>query len=168
LDLPYIVLSQIYLFSRQHGKAIEYGEQSVALNPNNALSYAMLALVFSFSGRYADAIAMLDKALRLNPVAPFYYYHFLGHPHLMMGNYAEAIKAYKTALNLNPNFIFPHICLAVCYIGAGDEDNARKATAEVLKLDPKYSLDRFALASPHKDPSNTEKLINLLRKAGLK
>jgi adenylate cyclase len=167
LDLPYIVLSQIYLFSRQHDKAIEYGEQSVALNPNNALSYAMLALVFSFSGRYADAISMLDKALRLNPVAPFYYYHFLGHPHLMMGNYAEAIKAYKTALNLNPNFIFPHVCLAACYIAAGDEDNARKAVAEVLKLDSKYSLDTFTLASPHKDPSNTEKLINLLRKAGL-
>ncbi len=167
LDLPYIVLSQIYLFGRQHDKAIEYGERSVALNPNNALSYAMLALVFSFSGRYTDAISMLDKALRLNPVAPFYYYHFLGHPHLMMGNYAEAIKAYKTALNLNPNFIFPHICLAACYTGAGDEDNARKAAAEVWKLDPKYSLDTFTLASPHKDPSNTEKLINLLRKAGL-
>jgi hypothetical protein len=53
-------------------------------------------------------------------------------------------------------------------MAAGDEDNARKAVTEVLKLDSKYSLDTFTLASPHKDPSNTEKLINLLRKAGLK
>ena len=168
LDLPYIVLSQIYLFGRQHDKAIEYGERSVDLNPNNALSHAMLALVFYFSGRYADAISMLNKAFRLNPVAPFYYYHFFGHPHLMMGNYAEAIQAYKKAIQLNPDFILPHVCLAACYIAAGDEDNARKAVTEVLKLDSKYSLDTFTLASPHKDPSNTEKLINLLRKAGLK
>lgn len=168
LDLPFIVLSQIYLFSRQHDKAIEYGEQSVALNPNNELSYAMLALVLYFSGSYADAISMLDKAFRLNPVAPFYYYHFLGHPHLMMGNYAQAIQAYKKALQLNPNFIFPHVCLAACYIATGNNDAASKAVAAVLKLDPNYSSNTFTLASPHKDPANTEKLINLLRKAGLK
>ena len=168
LDLPYIVLSQIYLFGRQHDKAIEYGERSVDLNPNNALAHAMLALVLYFSGNNGDAISLIEKAFRLNPVAPFYYYHFLGNPHLMMGNYAEAIQAYKKALYLNPNFIFPHVCLAACYMAAGDEDNARKAVAEVLKLDSKYSLDTFTLASPHKDPSNTEKLINLLRKAGLK
>jgi len=51
LDLPLIVLSQIYLYKRQHDVAIEYGEQSVALNPNNALSHAMLAIVFCFSGK---------------------------------------------------------------------------------------------------------------------
>lgn len=168
LDLPLTVLSQIYLFKRQHDKAIEYGEQSLALDPNNALSYAMLALVLYFSGRPEEAMSSLDKAFRLNPVAPFYYYHYLGHTNLSMEKYAEAIQAYKKALNLNPNFIFPHVCLAACYIATGNNDEARKASAEVLKIDPKYSLDKFTLASPHKDPSNTEKLINLLRKSGLK
>jgi len=168
LDLPLIVLSQIYLFKRQHEKAIEYGERSVASNPNNALSYAMLALVLYFSGRPEEAISSLDKAFRLNPVAPFYYFHFLGHTNLIMEKFAEAIQAYKKALILNPDFIFPHVCLAACYIATGNEADARKAAAEVLKINPKFSLDAFAIASPHKDPSNTEKLINLLRKAGLK
>jgi len=168
LDLPLIVLSQIYLFKRQHGKAIEYGERSVASNPNNALSYAMLALVLYFSGRPEEAISSLDKAFRLNPVAPFYYFHFLGHTNLIMEKFAEAIQAYKKALILNPDFIFPQVCLAACYIATGNEDDARKAAVEVLKINPKFSLDAFSIASPHKDPSNTEKLINLLRKAGLK
>jgi adenylate cyclase len=168
LDLPYIVLSQIYLFSRRHDKAIEYGERSVALNPNNALSYSMLALVLYFSGRYEDAISMINKAFRLNPVAPFYYYHFLGHPHLLLGNYPEAVQAYKKAIQLNPNFIFSHLCLAMVYIATGNDDAAGKAVAEALKLDPNYTSDTFTLASPHKDPANTEKLVTLLRKAGLK
>ena len=167
LDLPLIVLSQIYLFKRQHDKAIEYGERSVASNHNNALSYAMLALVLYFSGRPEEAISSLDKAFRLNPVAPFYYFHFLGHNNMMMEKYAAAIQAYKKALYLNPDFIFPHVCLAACFIATGNEDKARKAAAEVLKINPKFSLDTFTIASPHKDPSNTEKLINLLRKAGL-
>lgn len=168
LDLPLIVLSQIYLFQRQHDKAIEYGEQSVALNPNNSDSYALLALVLYFSGMPEEAISLLDKAFRLNPVAPFYYYHFLGHTHLSMEKYAEAIQAYKKALNLNPDFIFPHVCLAACYMATGNEDEACKAAAEVMRINPKFSLDTFTLASPHKNLSNTEKLINLLRKAGLK
>jgi adenylate cyclase len=168
LDLPLLVLSQICLFKRQHDKAIEYGERSVALNPNNALSYALLALVLGFSGRPEEAISLLDKAFRLNPVAPFFYFHFLGHSHRIMGQYAEAIQAYKKALNLNPDFIFPHVCLAACYIATGNEDEACKAAAEVMNINPKFSLDTFTLASPHKDLSHTEKLINLLPKAGLK
>ena len=85
-----------------------------------------------------------------------------------MEKFAEAIQAYKKALILNPDFIFPHVCLAACYIATGNEDEARKAAVEILKINPKFSLDAFTIASPHKDPSNTEKLINLLRKAGLK
>jgi len=128
----------------------------------------MLALVLYFSGRFENAISLLNNPFRLNPVAPFYYFHFLGHPHLMVENYTEAIKAYKKALNLNPDFIFPHVCLAACYVAAGNDDEARKAAAEVLKIESKFSLDTFTIASPHRDPSNAEKLLNLLRKAGLK
>ena len=168
LDLPHVVLSQIYLFSRQHDKSIKYGEKSVALNPNNPLSHAMLALVFYFSGRSGEMIPLLDKAFRLNPVAPFYYYHYLGHSHFSLENYKEAIQAFKKALDLNPDFIFPHLCLAMCYIETDHDDEAHEAVARVLKIDPNYSLDKFTLASPHKDPSNTEKLKILLRKSGLK
>jgi adenylate cyclase len=168
LDLPHVVLSQIYLFGRQHDKAIEYGEKAVALNLNNPLSHAMLALVLYFAGRAEEMIPLLDKAFKLNPVAPFYYYHFLGHAHFSLENYQEAIQAYKKALDLNPDFIFPHLCLAMCYIATDQNDEAREAVASVFKIDPKYSLDRFTLASPHKDPSNTEKLLDLLRKSGLK
>ena len=113
-------------------------------------------------------MSSLDRAFRLNPVAPFYYFHFLGHTNMIMGKYAEAIQAYEKALYLNPDFIFPHVCLAACYIATGNEDEARKAAAKVLKINPEFSLDSFIIASPHKDPSDTEKLIDLLRKAGLK
>jgi len=167
LDMPHIVLSQICLFKRQHDKAIEYGERSVALNPNNSTSYALLALVLGFSGRPEDAILVLKKAFRLNPVAPFFYFHILGHQHRMMEQYVEAIQAYNTAINLNPDWIYPQACVAACYIAIDKEDAARKAVAEVMRINPMLSLDAFTLGSPHKDPSNTEKLINLLRKAGL-
>jgi adenylate cyclase len=51
---------------------------------------------------------------------------------------------------------------------AGREDEARVAAAEVLKLNPKFSLERFVKIHPYKDPSMRERYINSLRKAGLK
>ena len=48
------------------------------------------------------------------------------------------------------------------------EEEAQAAAAEVLNIDPKFSLDYFAESRPHIDPANTARLIETLRKAGLK
>jgi adenylate cyclase len=51
---------------------------------------------------------------------------------------------------------------------AGCEEEAHAAAAEILKINPKFSLGRFAKVHPYKDPSMRERYINSLRNAGLK
>ncbi len=48
------------------------------------------------------------------------------------------------------------------------EKEAYAEAAEVLRIDPNFSLDRFAKEYPYKDQSVTDNLINACRKAGLK
>ena len=50
----------------------------------------------------------------------------------------------------------------------GQEKDARAEAAEVLRVNPKFSLDSLAKILPYKDPSETDKVANALRKAGLK
>jgi hypothetical protein len=50
----------------------------------------------------------------------------------------------------------------------GREKEARAEAAEVLRINPKFSLDSYAKMIPYKDQSQTDKIINALRKAGLK
>jgi hypothetical protein len=50
----------------------------------------------------------------------------------------------------------------------GREKEARAEAAEVLRIDPKFSLDFLAKILPYKDQSRRDKVINALRKAGLK
>ena len=50
----------------------------------------------------------------------------------------------------------------------GREKEARAEAAEVLRINPKFSLDSFAKTLPYKDQSEKDKIINALRKAGLK
>jgi hypothetical protein len=50
----------------------------------------------------------------------------------------------------------------------GRESDARAEAAEVLRINPKYSLENVAKISWYKDRSYTDRLIAALRKAGLK
>ena len=52
----------------------------------------------------------------------------------------------------------------------GREKEARAEATEVLRINPKFSLDYYAKAgaAAYKDQLQTDKLVNALRKAGLK
>jgi hypothetical protein len=50
----------------------------------------------------------------------------------------------------------------------GRENDARAEAAEILRVNPKFSLDSLAKMLPYKDQSQTDKIVNALRKAGLK
>ena len=50
----------------------------------------------------------------------------------------------------------------------GREQEARAEAEEVLRINPKFSLDLFKKASPYKDPSEIDKVVDAMRKAGLK
>jgi hypothetical protein len=50
----------------------------------------------------------------------------------------------------------------------GREKEARAEAAEVLRIDPKFSLDSLAKMLPYKEQSGTDKVADALRKAGLK
>jgi len=51
----------------------------------------------------------------------------------------------------------------------GREKEARAEVEEILRINPKFSLDYFAkTATPYKDQSEVDKVVNALRKAGLK
>jgi hypothetical protein len=50
----------------------------------------------------------------------------------------------------------------------GREKEARVEAAEVLRMNPKFSLDSYAKTIPYRDQSQKDRIRNALRKAGLK
>jgi tetratricopeptide (TPR) repeat protein len=84
------------------------------------------------------------------------------------GRYEEAIAAYQRVLTRSPNFAPAYMDLAVCYAELGREAEARAAAAELLRLDPNFSLEAWKQQAPFKDPAVLERHIAALRQAGLK
>ena len=84
-----------------------------------------------------------------------------------MRQYEDAIEVHENGRKHSANNVFTHINLTAAYIASGREEKARHQAEEVLRLDPAFSLDRYAeTIINHKDEA--ERYIDLLRKAGMK
>jgi len=166
--LPHITLAMCYLLARQHAKAIAECEQALKFDPNDAFAYSVLSLMLSYSGKPKEAIAAFEKGLRLSPKPPANIFLYQGIAYYHSGMYDEALSAWKKAASIAPNATDIRFRLASCYSSLGMEDEARAEVAKIRKLNPKLSLSHFTKTLPYKNKADLEKVINALRKAGLK
>jgi len=122
------------------------------------------------AGRFEKAIALIKKAMRLSPYYPTWYLFYLAESYRMAGRYEEAIATYNNKENLsrtrNP-FLY-HVGLVEVYMELGREEKARAHAAEVLRLNPDFSLEYVRNFNFFKDPAHLERRLEALRKAGLK
>jgi adenylate cyclase len=158
-------LGILFSMTGKHDKAVAKAEHAIALNPNSAFTHAMLGHTLRFAGRWKEAIPEYKKAIRLNPIPPDQYFFGLGLAYAWTGQYDEAIKWCEKAVRQKPNSFFAHLMMAVIYSLSGREEEARAEGAEVLRINPKFSLEKFEKRCTGKDK---ERFIGALRNAGLK
>jgi tetratricopeptide (TPR) repeat protein len=164
----YLTLGQLHLLKKEHDEAIAAAEHSITLNPNGADAYAGLGLILALSGRPEEGVEFVKKATRLNPIPPAYYFMYLGVAYRVSGQYEESVSAYKKAIYKQPTLLFTRIGLAASYVHLGQEEEAHAEAAEVLKIDPEFSLERYAKTLPFKNKADTDRYVGALRNAGLK
>ncbi|HSQ83383.1 MAG TPA: tetratricopeptide repeat protein, partial [Desulfobacterales bacterium] len=161
-------LGFLYSMIGQHDKAVAKGEQAVALNPNSAYAHMILGHTLRFAGRHQEAIAEYKKAIRLNPIPPTNYLFGLGLSYAWTGQYEEAIKWCEKAVRNDPNSFMAHLMMTVVYSLSGRDEEARAEADEALRINPKFSVEKFEKAVKTKNKMEKERFIGALRKAGLK
>jgi adenylate cyclase len=157
-----------YIYLREFDKAISEAEKAITLNPNSSVGYWALGTTLSLSGRYQESIPMLQKSLRLSPI-PIHsnVLVILGNSYAMLGQREEAIATYKKVLQIyGPDHLMAHISLALTYAVMDRENEARAEGSEVLRIDPKFSWERWIKALPY-DQSRKDRIADALRKVGL-
>jgi adenylate cyclase len=164
----YALLGYLYTMKRDHDKAITEGEKAVALDPGGADAHAWLGMTLNYADRPKEAIPLFEKAIRLNPFGPTPYFLNFGTSYRMMGQYQEAITQYKKALRIAPNNILAHIALAATYSLLGRNEESRAEAEEVLRINPKFSLESYAKTLPFKNQAQIDRFVEALCKAGLK
>jgi adenylate cyclase len=158
----------VYLYQHQYEQALTEMEQGVAVAPTVAESYAFLADVLSRVGRSEEALAAAAQALRLQPEIADDHLEGVGAAYAVVGHYEEARDVLQRYLKRYPNFLPSHLMLAAVYSELGQTADAQKEAAEVLRLNPHFSLAVYSQRIPIKDPARLERHLAALRKAGLK
>ena len=164
----HLVLGSIYLWQKQYEPAIAETERSIALDPNLADGSAFLAEALSRVGRSEKALEAVAQALRLKSFIADWHLDSIGTAYDLAGRPEEAIAPLKEFLTRYPNILGAHLTLAAVYSELGKEAEARAEAAEVLRINPKFSLEVHKQRAPIKDPVVLERHIAALRKAGLK
>jgi adenylate cyclase len=158
----------IFLMRKEYENAIDEIKRSIDLNPNCADCYLVLGQTYWSSDRPHDALGYIKKAFLLNPKPPSNYYNDLGFTYFFTKEYENAMVAFKKAIAIEPNDFFSHLGLAAVYATLGREKEAKTEGLEVLKIDPTFSIKRFAKIVPLKNSAEINRLAEVLRIAGLK
>ena len=153
--------------TKQYDKGVAQAEKAVALNPNSAESHYRLGKTLSLAGRWEESIPPYKKAMRLNPIPPNMYLWSLGVSYWGIGQYEEAIPWGEKAVRQEPNSLLARVWMAVIYVSSGREEEARAEAAEVLRIQPKFTLKGFEKRLTYKRKEDREKFLDALRKAGL-
>jgi adenylate cyclase len=166
--LNHIVLGWISLYQQQYEQAVAEMERAVALAPTEAFSYAALAEVLSCAGRTEDALEAAAQAPHQKSLIPYGHLGSISIAYTVAGHYEEARAPLQRYLSHYPNHLPFHLMLAVVYSELGQAAEARTEAAEVLRLNPQFSLEVHKQRLPIKDPAILERHLAALRKAGLK
>jgi adenylate cyclase len=152
------------LYRRQHEASLAAYERAIDLNPNDADILAEMGDALTCVGELDRARQLLTLAMSLNPFCPDWYLWHLGGVHFSEGDYGLAIDTLRKMRDQSE----AHRLLASSCAHLGKMDEARHHAAQLMKVHPNFSIDHWRKVPPFKDPEEVERLIDGLRKAGLR
>jgi tetratricopeptide (TPR) repeat protein len=163
----YGTLGTIFATKREYDEAIAAAERGYELEPNSPPVLAMYAAILNWVGRTQEAVQLWEEVMRLAPIPPNVVLRAYAGSLINAERYDEAITLLERAIEQAPNVIGNHISLTQCYWLSARKEEARSEAAEVLRLNPKFSVEKWARRQPHKDRVRLKKRIDAMREAGL-
>ena len=166
----YQVSASIRAQRGQHEQAISDAERAIALDPNDADSYAAFAGVLNLAGQPQVALEIMERAIRLNPHYPAAYLYEIGLARFGSGDFEAAFEALDKAVAINPDDRWASRLLIATLGHLGRQQEAeqlmQKSEASWYGFDP-LSVRGVTFWYPFKNQADTARLAEGLRKAGL-
>nr|WP_043751357.1 adenylate/guanylate cyclase domain-containing protein [Methylobacterium nodulans] len=169
--MAHFVRGDILKARKKPDLAIPELETAIANDRNLALAYEALGHAKILLGRSTDALVPIEKALLLSPHDPalnLWLFHMC-HAYTHMARYSEAIPWCLKSNAVAPLWL-SYVDLAAGYAWTGQAAEAHNAVAELLKLMPNYTVEKWANAGFSDNPqflAEYQRIVEGLRMAGL-
>ncbi len=165
--LAHIVLASVHLINRQHVEALSTCRTALEIRPNCPIANFNLANILHYCGHSDEAVEVMEEAIRISPVHPSWFQSGLAAAYRGIGEVDKSIDAAKMGVKINSKDLDAHLILCGDYMISGFLEEAKSLAREIIKLDPKFSLDKYADTQPYKNEATLNRLIDDLREVGL-
>ena len=105
--------------------------------------------------------------MRLCPIYPGWYLYVLATACRLLGRNESAVSAFEAAIKRNSDWLSIRVGLASTLGELGREEDAKKLVSEILSIDPNFSIKTHIAGLSYRDPAESARFGEGLRKAGL-
>jgi TolB-like protein len=160
----HLALGEAYAFHGKPEQALSEFGKAETLAPFDADLLLSIAWVISYFGEAERAVSLAERSLTLNPHYPDWYNQGLSTVFFFGEQYERSVK-YR--LLVKEPLALDYAFLAMAYAYLGRTGNAETAAANVKKLDPNWSAERYLIETGGIADKEGELFINGARMAGL-
>jgi adenylate cyclase len=162
-------LASVCLYSGEHDSAAAFAQRAIEIDPSMTAAYGTLANALAFAGRSDEALDAFERCCRVSPRDP-------DRSGLLMGRLnalfvarrsLECVAGARTLLASRPNWYGGYVALAVGLAHLGMHAQAAEAAAQLLKLVPRFTLERARRRPYFQRSEDIESLIEGLRISGM-
>jgi TolB-like protein len=139
-------------------------DRAVALNPSDVQMIYLRAWWLARTGRASEALDTLDLAMRYDPFPPTWFWEIRGLALFALRKYEDVIHALSRMSHLH---VWDHAYIAACHAFLHRPAEARTAASEALRVDPPFTVSRYAPVEEYTLPAELEHLLEGMRMAGL-
>jgi adenylate cyclase len=164
----YKLLSGVLLVLDKHSEAVAAAEKALALSPSQADILAWSGFVLALNGRGEEGVPLVQRAFRRNPFAPDWYFDVLGESLVLSHRVEEALPVLQKCVERLPDLWVCHLNLAVAYVESGKLEEATAEAREVSRLNPKVTAEDNPWVRAIGVPDERSRVVEALRRAGLK
>jgi Tfp pilus assembly protein PilF len=159
-----LVLGHAFAYQGMADQALEQFAKAEALAPNNADLLINIAWLLPQFGQPDRAVELTEKALKLNPNYPYWYNQEIRLAYFFGRQFDKSVKYSKL---ITDPFATDYAYLAAASAMAGDMAGAKVAAAQVVRLDPNWSVEKYLSDGGGYSDDATMLLIEAARKAGV-
>ncbi|WP_245834452.1 tetratricopeptide repeat protein [Yoonia maricola] len=144
-------------------------DAALDVNPNDASGRVLRGTLFAFQGKGEDAKRDAERALHLAPIDPhrFFFLALAASANVAAEDYERAVVLAKASLRLNRTHTSTLRVQAVAQMRLGYEDEARKTTRELLRLQPGLRVSAWLKGSPSANFDVGQNFAATLRETGV-
>jgi adenylate cyclase len=161
------VLCHLHLLDQNFDAALTAGKSAISNRPNCTHANGYYANVLHYCGDQDAALRHIRLAIRYSPIHPSLFTNILSNIYRARGDCELATLTAKSAIATTPDDLMARLVLASLATRKKQSETAASLTEEILRIEPTFTVSRFAAGQPYRSEEFLAELVAELREAGL-